>query len=132
MTVMEQKLDRIIDALDRLSGPATDHPAGKSVGSNSANGDFYYHDRGKAEPKPLVPSDPTANDSNSFGRANASRHYAVPKRPMDSNLPALEDRVGAAERAIQDLQSKLKQLAGRVIELESHGRDTQHTHERAK
>jgi RNA polymerase sigma factor (sigma-70 family) len=133
MSVMERKLDRIIDALDRLSGATSGQPAAPGGVSQERISSARYGDYGKDVTKNApVASYPVQDDNIVTGRLTTRRDLNTPKQPSDYNSPTITDRVGAVERAIQDVHSQLKQLAGRVSELEGTRRSTLRRDEDAK
>jgi RNA polymerase sigma factor (sigma-70 family) len=100
MTVMERKLDRIIDALDRLSG-ATNGPI---IGPGAVSKEKF-----------------TGVVSGDYGRVHA-KTAPVPNSLYGVNAlqpPPLADRVEAVEQGLKNVQQSLAQLADRVSELES-------------
>jgi hypothetical protein len=122
MTVMERKLDRIIDALDRLSGATSDQPAAPAGASPNRFGAVKYGDYAKSAP---AASNPAHDDYDLSGRITTRRDPTAVDRSVNSKSSTLADRVDAMERAMQDVHNQMKQLAGRVIELERAGRGTQ-------
>jgi hypothetical protein len=129
MTAMERKLDRIIDALDRLTSTTSPNPtsgAGLPQPNSSAP---RFSGLGQPETKsaPAV-SYPSRDERRFF----TQRDVPSPKGVVDSNSPTLADRVDAVERAIQDVQNHLKQLEKRVSQLESPDRGKQHGSDEGK
>jgi RNA polymerase sigma factor (sigma-70 family) len=134
MTVMERKLDRIIDALDRLSGATSSQPDVRGAVypdryKSNTNGDYYGKADAKSAPKVSYPNPAQNNSSGQFPGwldQNALDRLAEAKSPM------LSDRVAAVERSLQDVHNQMKLLASRVSELEGARRGTQRTDEEAK
>jgi RNA polymerase sigma factor (sigma-70 family) len=101
MTVMERKLDRIIDALDRLSG--------------ATNGQIIVGTR----PGPQTSFTPVTPGDGARPKAQPAfvPHPSYIVNPVrDTPLP---DRVEAVEEGLRNVQQSLAQLADRVSELEN-------------
>ncbi len=110
MTVMERKLDRIIDALDRMTGSM---PVSSTVTKPAAPferlADAVDDDRRK-EPVPKVGASQPALD---VVRQERWRKPATGLQP-----PGLAERVESVERDLHAVQRLLEQLDGRVKDLE--------------
>ena len=115
MTVMERKLDRIIDALDRLSG--------------ATSGPWWTRTRLRrkitSSCKPLIRTPPSQIHTQGCSRP-ATRHrpsvqFEVKTGNAQPRLPAspLADRVEAVERGLKDVQRTLTSLVDRVNDLEN-------------
>jgi hypothetical protein len=116
MIIMERKLDRIIDALDRMAGTdgSPSVPKGKGAAAYDAGRKAVWHDEVKAE-------------SSSTGEG------AAPAKPADYvKSVSLAGRVESLEQNMRQVQSELKELLGRVSELERAGQGTGRAPERAK
>jgi RNA polymerase sigma factor (sigma-70 family) len=134
MTVMERKLDRIIDALDRLSGATSSQPDVRGAAypdryKSNTNSDYYGKADVKSAPKVSYPN-PAQN--NSSGQFPGWLDQNALDRPAEAKSPMLSDRVAAVERSLQDVHNQMKLLASRVSKLEGARRGTQRTDEEAK
>ena len=103
MIIMERKLDRIIDALDRMAGAGGSPDAPRGSGPSGEVRQSLWREEAKA-----APSGP-----NTAIAAATSTNYV--------RTLSLDDRVESLEQNMRQVQSLLKQLVGRVSELERAG-----------
>jgi RNA polymerase sigma factor (sigma-70 family) len=131
MTVMERKLDRIIDALDRLAGTTATHGSLGLPGGPGGHGALGLPGgpggHGKAETKPAPGPDPVREENPLSAQFYPRAKGAVPATRAD-----LPHRLEAVERDLQNVQQALAQLTDRVSELENAGRGRQPGHESRK
>ncbi len=113
MTAMERKLDRIIDALDRLSS-ATGGPMG-APGPDSQERYVIVPDYGRPQAKYTPKAPPTRDDIAQSVQVKTKSAAASPHQP-------LADRVEAVERSLKDVQRTLTNLVDRVNDLENANR----------
>jgi RNA polymerase sigma factor (sigma-70 family) len=112
MTAMERKLDRIIDALDRMAGTA----GGLTV---AQSGFARESARNVAGPETAKAAPAAAPGGAFFGRGEGTTLGPFPPRRMGT---AVEERLDAVERRVQDMHGVLMELSGRVEQLEQSGR----------
>jgi RNA polymerase sigma factor (sigma-70 family) len=126
MSVMERKLDRIIDALDRLSGATNGNIVGPGAVSQGRFNDFRRDNKS-------APADNQSRDDSPSSPQMKTRNEAIGVRlSLDAQQLPLQDRVTAVERRLDSVQQVLAQLAGRVGELEKAEGRTQRSFEDTK
>ncbi len=123
MTTMERKLDRIIDALDRLSGAT----GGPIVGPGPVSQERYVTVPDYSRPQAKVAPGPfqTSDETSPYTKVQPRSTPALPH-------PPLADRVLAVERGLKDVQDTLAQLRDRVSELENPSRTRRRDFEATK
>ena len=124
-TAMEQKLDRIIEALDRMSGNTAFrsdvHPVHAAP---EKTGDRYGPAAGTA--KEFIRFGPAGETAKVAPRAKATSKDAPdpfdsPEIAADPRSLRVADRLEAVERDLQTMQQMLTNLASRVTGLEKRG-----------
>ncbi len=111
MTVMERKLDRIIDALDRMTGSMPVSSSEKVAKKETVHKDTLYG-KGRIVRDHGVGGPPLAHVVPDGPPMTPPLHHAVPD---------LAGRVAAVEQDLRTVQQLLEELVGRVNALERAG-----------
>jgi RNA polymerase sigma factor (sigma-70 family) len=114
MTIMERKLDRIIDALDRMTGSM---PGSSNVAkyANQPGAIYPSYGKGSSSGKGSTVTVPWAGP-NDLAHGLPGGPATQPAKGVAP--PGLAERVAAVEQDLRTVQQLLEQLAGRVNELE--------------
>ena len=118
MSLMERKLDRIIDALDRLSGATNGRIVGPGAASQNRLSTVTPVDYGKVESKSAPANESPRDEHKPADQGNGRFEATVQRLPAEFQQPPLQDRVEALERGLEKVQQLVAQLADRVSELE--------------